>query len=424
MGNKKSKYKVGKVLIFNVYGNEPMRALFERVDYCEQQLKGTIEDQDYAAFEQEFVDLRNEFKDVKRAVKQFSNQDVIISFEKQLQRIQYQISALNEKVTAMQKITGKTSAASNTNAHYEEKFAQYDNLLREFRDHIQKQNENISKLQNEVATKDDVIRKLEERIQKLESAASATPKPVVKTESPCSTSTASTISSEKPISEKTVSVTNVEKKAESVSKRAGFSLPLLTANQDKFYITGQSTNEQIHAYLKTVLDISSITKTLQASSIDEQNKDIYQKILTNYANGLLSTLKKKRISELDEEEISETVITTIGEAIQNAITGKIVPAVADRIRRGFSGFSGFLFAINQYLESIGFYTEAIKVGEKATDRENSVHMEIIYTTTTDRQLHGKIYEITTLPYLINFINEDEEKDKFVCKGSCFAYRYE
>lgn len=421
MGNKKSKYKVGKVLIFNVYGNEPMRALFERVDYCEQQLKGTIEDQDYAAFEQEFVNLRNEFNDVKHTMKKFSNKDVIISFETQLQKIQEQINALKEKVIAMQGTTGKTSTASDTNAHYEEKF---DKFLREFRDHIQEQDKKISDLEHVVSVQNDTIRKLEDRIQKLESAASAVPKPVVKTESPRSTSTASTISSEKPISEKTVSVTNVEKKAESVSKRAGFSLPLLTANQDKFYITGQSTNEQIHAYLKTVLDISSITKTLQASSIDEQNKDIYQKILTNYANGLLSTLKKKRISELDEEEISETVITTIGEAIQNAITGKIVPAVADRIRRGFSGFSGFLFAINQYLESIGFYTEAIKVGEKATDRENSVHMEIIYTTTTDRQLHGKIYEITTLPYLINFINEDEEKDKFVCKGSCFAYRYE
>lgn len=421
MGNKKSKYKVGKVLIFNVYGNEPMRALFERVDYCEQQLKGTIEDQDYAAFEQEFVNLRNEFNDVKHTMKKFSNKDVIISFETQLQQIQEQINALKEKVIAMQGTTGKTSTASDTNAHYEEKF---DKFLREFLDHIQEQDKKISDLEHVVSVQNDTIRKLEDRIQKLESAASAAPKPVVKTESPRSTSTASTISSEKPISEKTVSVTNVEKKAESVSKRAGFSLPLLTANQDKFYITGQSTNEQIHAYLKTVLDISSITKTLQASSIDEQNKDIYQKILTNYANGLLSTLKKKRISELDEEEISETVITTIGEAIQNAITGKIVPAVADRIRRGFSGFSGFLFAINQYLESIGFYTEAIKVGEKATDRENSVHMEIIYTTTTDRQLHGKIYEITTLPYLINFINEDEEKDKFVCKGSCFAYRYE
>jgi len=421
MGNKKSKYKVGKVLIFNVYGNEPMRALFERVDYCEQQLKGTIEDQDYAVFEQEFVNLRNEFNDVKHTMKKFSNKDVIISFETQLQKIQEQINALKEKVIAMQGTTGKTSTASDTNAHYEEKF---DKFLREFRDHIQEQDKKISDLEHVVSVQNDTIRKLEDRIQKLESAASAAPKPVVKTESPRSTSTASTISSEKPISEKTVSVTNVEKKAESVSKRAGFSLPLLTANQDKFYITGQSTNEQIHAYLKTVLDISSITKTLQASSIDEQNKDIYQKILTNYANGLLSTLKKKRISELDEEEISETVITTIGEAIQNAITGKIVPAVADRIRRGFSGFSGFLFAINQYLESIGFYTEAIKVGEKATDRENSVHMEIIYTTTTDRQLHGKIYEITTLPYLINFINEDEEKDKFVCKGSCFAYRYE
>lgn len=421
MGNKKSKYKVGKVLIFNVYGNEPMRALFERVDYCEQQLKGTIEDQDYAAFEQEFVNLRNEFNDVKHTMKKFSNKDVIISFETQLQQIQEQINTLKEKVIAMQGTTGKTSTASDTNAHYEEKF---DKFLREFRDHIQEQDKKISDLEHVVSVQNDTIRKLEDRIQKLESAASAAPKPVVKTESPRSTSTASTISSEKPISEKTVSVTNVEKKAESVSKRAGFSLPLLTANQDKFYITGQSTNEQIHAYLKTVLDISSITKTLQASSIDEQNKDIYQKILTNYANGLLSTLKKKRISELDEEEISETVITTIGEAIQNAITGKIVPAVADRIRRGFSGFSGFLFAINQYLESIGFYTEAIKVGEKATDRENSVHMEIIYTTTTDRQLHGKIYEITTLPYLINFINEDEEKDKFVCKGSCFAYRYE
>lgn len=421
MGNKKSKYKVGKVLIFNVYGNEPMRALFERVDYCEQQLKGTIEDQDYAAFEQEFVNLRNEFNDVKHTMKKFSNKDVIISFETQLQKIQEQINALKEKVIAMQGTTGKTSTASDTNAHYEEKF---DKFLREFLDHIQEQDKKISDLEHVVSVQNDTIRKLEDRIQKLESAASAAPKPVVKTESPRSTSTASTIPSEKPISEKTVSVTNVEKKAESVSKRAGFSLPLLTANQDKFYITGQSTNEQIHAYLKTVLDISSITKTLQASSIDEQNKDIYQKILTNYANGLLSTLKKKRISELDEEEISETVITTIGEAIQNAITGKIVPAVADRIRRGFSGFSGFLFAINQYLESIGFYTEAIKVGEKATDRENSVHMEIIYTTTTDRQLHGKIYEITTLPYLINFINEDEEKDKFVCKGSCFAYRYE
>lgn len=421
MGNKKSKYKVGKVLIFNVYGNEPMRALFERVDYCEQQLKGTIEDQDYAAFEQEFVNLRNEFNDVKHTMKKFSNKDVVISFETQLQKIQEQINALKEKVIAMQGTTGKTSTASDTNAHYEEKF---DKFLREFRDHIQEQDKKISDLEHVVSVQNDTIRKLEDRIQKLESAASAAPKPVVKTESPRSTSTASTISSEKPISEKTVSVTNVEKKAESVSKRAGFSLPLLTANQDKFYITGQSTNEQIHAYLKTVLDISSITKTLQASSIDEQNKDIYQKILTNYANGLLSTLKKKRISELDEEEISETVITTIGEAIQNAITGKIVPAVADRIRRGFSGFSGFLFAINQYLESIGFYTEAIKVGEKVTDRENSVHMEIIYTTTTDRQLHGKIYEITTLPYLINFINEDEEKDKFVCKGSCFAYRYE
>ena len=174
MGNKKSKYKVGKVLIFNVYGNEPMRALFERVDYCEQQLKGTIEDQDYAAFEQEFVNLRNEFNDVKHTMKKFSNKDVIISFETQLQKIQEQINALKEKVIAMQGTTGKTSTASDTNAHYEEKF---DKFLREFRDHIQEQDKKISDLEHVVSVQNDTIRKLEDRIQKLESAASAAPSP-------------------------------------------------------------------------------------------------------------------------------------------------------------------------------------------------------------------------------------------------------
>ena len=417
MGNKKSKVKVGIVFIFNVYGNEPMRALFERIDYCEQQLRGTIEDQDYAAVFEKFENLRNEFNNVKHAMKKFSNQDVIINFEGKLQQIQKQIDVLKEKVTAMQGTIEKTSIASDTNAHYEERF---DKFLRELRDHIQKQDKKISDLEHVISDQNDKIRKLEDRIQKLESSTAL--KPPVKMETP--RSTAPVVSLEKSAPEKTIPAAKVEKKAEPVQKHAAFSLPILTANQGKFCITEQSTEEQIHAYLHTVLDISPIIKTLQASSIDEQNKIIYQKILANYANGLLSTLKKKRISELEEEEVSETIITTIGEAVQDSITGKIIPVVADRIRRGFPGFSGFLFAINQYLESIGFYTETIKVGEKATDRENSVHMEIIYTATSDEQLHGKIYEITTLPYLINFINEDEEKDKFVCKGSCFAYRFE
>lgn len=205
MGNKKSKVKVGKVFIFNVYGNEPMRALFERIDYCEQQLRGTIEDQDYAAVFEKFENLRNEFNNVKHAMKKFSNQDVIINFEGKLQQIQKQIDVLKEKVTAMQGTIEKTSIASDTNAHYEERF---DKFLRELRDHIQKQDKKISDLEHVISDQNDKIRKLEDRIQKLESSTAL--KPPVKMETP--RSTAPVVSLEKSAPEKTIPAAKVEKK--------------------------------------------------------------------------------------------------------------------------------------------------------------------------------------------------------------------
>lgn len=385
--------KIGKLAIFNIYCSDDLEEkLFEidgRIDQVERISSQYFSDSDLKIdinrLNIKMSDLQEQIKKITAASEKKGADKIIVNSNEEVARLENKVKGLEVELETLKR--QKTAPASDKG-----KFEKYDDLINALATCVKKQEVKINDLTKQLEAALAETKKQSEHISALEKALNSVP------------------------AEKPAPAAPKRKKAPDTA--------VLKSNSKKVFITEKTSGNELKQYIEKTLDVSEMEKAVGTSGLDEKDNNTYSKLINQYKSDLVKGFEKLKLDELESGEISSAVIGVVGKAVSRTITDKIVTSVSDRIKRGKTNYSSLLDAVNTYLESIGFYSEIIKTGEKITDRNNSIHMNTVYTPTSDSRLHGVIYEIQSLPYLINFIDEDENPDVYVCKGSCAVYRVE
>lgn len=391
--------KIGKLAVFNMYCSDEFEQRFtnceEKIDYCENVISQYITDfdscskKDYNRLESKLSGLQEELRKIYSVSD--DKADLVVNSNEIVNKLAARITKLEGEVDSLKRRGSIPSPSTEQKRTFED----YDKIISQLATHIKEQDNKLNSLEKQLANAVSESQKQAEYISALEKKLNA------------------------PTSENTKTPASASAQR---TKRSDF--PELKANAKKIFITEKSSGEEVKEYIEKAIDITGMETALNMSGIDDKNRSIYNKLLNSYKKELINDFNKIKINEIERDEISSAVICAVGKAVSRSVTDKMVTTVCDRIRRGQSEYKVFLNAINSYLESIGFYTEQIKIGENLTKGSNIIHMNPVYTPTSDRTMHGVIYDIQTLPYLINFIDENENKDVYVCKGACLVYRSE
>ncbi len=392
------KIKIAKLAVFNIYGSEQINDLFDRVDDFEEKVEHVIHTTDtnikIARLDDKISDLQHEVKKLSGGKK--ASPVITLNSDKE-------ISELDTRLTNVEQIVNRNADSINI---FEDRISKLEKIAAKLSpnqqsdDRVKQLEEQNQKQKNEISLLSDQIHILSEEIEQLKRIIDSIQTPPTSSESVLSPQ----------------SVLQPQKKT--------FQLPVFTSNEKVSFITDSTERSFLVTYLEKCTDISNILNVIKNSDIDEDDKNIYKKLMNSYQKNITKSLAKLNIDTLEDYEISEAIVTAVGENVKDIITSKLVLCLCEKLKKGSYQYQELLDSINSYLCSIGFYTEVIKVGEKITDRENSIHMDTIYEKTDDKSKHGIIREIDTYPYLINFIDEDENPSVFVCKGSCVVYRFE
>lgn len=392
------KIKIAKLAVFNIYGSEQINDLFDRVDDFEEKVEHVIHTTDtnviIARLDDKISDLQHEVRKLSGGKK--ASPVITLNSDKE-------ISELDTRLTNVEQIVNRNTESINSS---DDRISELEKIVAKLLsnqqddDRVKQLEEQNRKQENKISLLSDQIHILSEEIERLKRIIDGIQTPQTSSESVLPPQQAS----------------QPQKKT--------FQLPVFTSNENVSLITDSTEHSFLVTYLEKCTDISNILDVIKNSDIDEDDKAIYKKLMNSYKKNITKSLAKLKIDTLEDYEISEAIVTAVGENVKDIITSKLILCLCERLRNGSYQYHELLDSINSYLCSIGFYTEVIKVGEKITDRENSIHMDTIYEKTDDKSKHGIISEIDAYPYLINFIDEDENPSVFVCKGSCVVYRFE
>ncbi len=426
MSKKKyKKIKISKLAVFNIYGNQNISELFENVDTINDdisKLKYNVSERLPIDMHRLELKIENKISDIYKELKHTNtsspNEVIEVNVNKDIERLNRKVESIDSRVNSLEK-TDFVSAKGNTgSSDYNGEIKKCKEYIKQLADICQtqkkeiiNQNQKIESLENTVYKQDKRIKSLEEKISEQNKLFESLINRVEALEGQNKTSS----KTEKAVPE----TAPVEKEY----KSADFVFPILKENINLVCIDENSDDKAINEYLKKVADISEIESFLNKGILEKSYQDIYLKIFAKYKKDLANEIRKADIDDLDDDEKSETIISIIGNAVKNSITGKVIPVICDRIANNYSEYIEFLEIVNKYLSSIGFYNKEIKVGDLITNGDNSINMETSYIKTSNRREHGKIFEIKAQPYMINYFDEDDNKASFVCKGSCSAYRF-
>lgn len=429
MSNKRyKKIKISKLAVFNIYGNQNVSELFENVDI----INDDINKLKYNVSERLPIDLHrleskieNKISDIYKELKHVNttspNEVVEVNVNKDIVKLNRKIESIDSRVNTLEETKTIPKESGNVFSDYEEEIRNCKKYIKQLVDFCQtqkteiiQQDQKIKSLENTICNQNNVINGQERKIEGLKEKISEQDKFFE-----------NLVQRIKALEGQSKLSSNVGK-AESVkaeSESADFVFPVLKNNINLVCIDEDSDDSAINEYLGKVTDISEIESFLNKGTLEKSYQNTYLKIFAKYKKDLINEIKKADISDLDDDEKSEAIISIVGNAVKNTITGKVIPVICDRIANNYNEYKEFFEIINKYLSSIGFYNEKINVGDLITDGNNSINMETSYIKTTNPKEHGKISEIKTLPYMINYIDEDGNKASFVCKGSCSAYRF-
>lgn len=455
----KKKIKISKLAVFNIYGNQNINYLFENVENINNDidvLKYNMSEKipiDLNRFESRLEDkiedrISNIYKELKNIKTSTPKEVIEFNVNKDITRIDNQIQSINLKVNTIEQkysiLTGNSNL-SVTDDRLKEYIKKLANLCQEQKTVIEQQDKKIKTLEDKINVQsldfekqNDFLAQLLNKVESIEKSVSDDKKTsnksqanLIDKQSKEIRSLSNTVNKQNEIINSLLNrlekLENSKKESQVDTqslKETNFDFPILLDNIDLICIDENSSESKIEKYLNKVIDISKIEDFLRKDVLETSYQNTYLKIFTKYKKDLTNEIKKIDIENLEDEEKSEAIISIIGNSVKNTITSKVIPAISDRIANNYSEYIEFLYIINDYLSSIGFYNEKIEVNDLITNGNNSIHMDTSYIKTTNRKLHGVIAEIKVLPYLINYIDEDNNKTAFVCKGSCSAYRYE
>lgn len=183
----------------------------------------------------------------------------------------------------------------------------------------------------------------------------------------------------------------------------------------------ENNMEQVLTKLKAMRNVDNLVDALQKS--DYVHKESFLKKLKQYVNDLDKKLIKKLDDmDLDEEEISQEVTQKYVKIFSSTIARLVRPMfLCQEEQRSFC--KKFAGELNKWLSKQGIYTYLILPGEHLTEK-NIEYMDVIYKPVKEEARNRLIEYVEQLPYIINYVDDFDEKQKMVIEGRMIVGRLE
>lgn len=190
------------------------------------------------------------------------------------------------------------------------------------------------------------------------------------------------------------------------------------ANTNKLFLSGDTSKIKIE--LQKALNTDNIVQFLQQFSLE--SKQTYLNIFERYNKHIQKFIDNVNIEE-DDEDIWENITEDFFKIVQNDILSNFMIGIYRGIKSGNKLYEAFLNEVNKYLASCCIYTRYIHpdVKYKKDDLNDMVPLK---KETSDIGKDDYIDEVERLPYYIDYLNEDREKEYFCYDGRFVILKYE
>ena len=179
---------------------------------------------------------------------------------------------------------------------------------------------------------------------------------------------------------------------------------IITNNQEKYLITSEHKKD-IAAKMGNTTILEKFFEDIPASNS-------YKKMYERYKKSL-----KKCLENAEEDDEIEEILSSVVNVVQTDLLKKIIVAVYRGKKSADSELEDrVLKAVNDYLESIVFYTRDTVCVGNILENKDFEDMEFIKDDQTVGKEHGEITEIELYPYYINYIDEEGEKRSIHTQG--------
>lgn len=176
---------------------------------------------------------------------------------------------------------------------------------------------------------------------------------------------------------------------------------------------------KIKSELQKALNTSNIIQFLQQSSLE--SKQTYLNIFERYNKHIQKFIDNVNIEE-DDEDIWENITEDFFKIVQNDILSNFMIGIYRGIKNGNKLYEVFLNEVNKYLTSCCIYTRYIHPDIKYT-KDDLNDMVPLKKETSDIEKDDYIDEVERLPYYIDYLNEDREKEYFCYDGRFVILKY-
>ena len=191
-------------------------------------------------------------------------------------------------------------------------------------------------------------------------------------------------------------------------------------NGGKLLLSGQA--ETIIRELQPALHLEPILEYLEEA--DFEQKAIYSKMFRRLKGDMEKFINKLDIDD-DDDELFENVTKAFFKIIKKDLLAVLMVSIhrGMNIEKDKPFYEELLGLINAYLQSCCIYTEKIEEGIIYTDTILE-KMDPLRKQTSDLAKDKEIEEIERLPYCIDFLNEDGERESIWYEGQCVILKYE
>lgn len=168
---------------------------------------------------------------------------------------------------------------------------------------------------------------------------------------------------------------------------------IIDANKKKYQITVNNLQNTISKFTNTAI-LDSFFESVS-------DNDPYKKMYASFVRSIRNEVRRFNVrSEIGD--ILRSLITVI----QNELVNKMIVAIYRGMKTRKSDYEEkLLMAVNQYLESAGFYCrDSIQVGG-LLKKEDYDDMEVIKGERSEGKQRGEITEIELYPYYINYVDK-------------------
>ena len=176
---------------------------------------------------------------------------------------------------------------------------------------------------------------------------------------------------------------------------------------------------KIPVLVKAALNLKAVEKFLAQNPSETSGN--FQKLVASHLREVKKFIDKLKLSDLDNDELSETVTAKYFKLFKRIIFDNLLVAVKRGLKDDAPFYTELLRLLNEYLTRCGIFTVNATSGRKA-DNDDYENMAAQILENADKNLAENISDIERLPYRINYLDEFGELKFLQHNGVMSVYK--